>query len=165
MLRLFEVVFLQEYWLQDTWFIFNLAGSKSESSLLRSLLVGEKIFASWLKRSKVQLLGIGLSGGLCCYMPDRTHLWEGGDGDIFWSKEMTEPAVSQPLFWASVLLEIKVWDEAEQGILLLVKGMDTLIFPLLHTPLSLTRQESQQKMGQGGDVIIFQMTVQWGSGI
>lgn len=58
-----------------------------------------------------------------------------------------------------------MWDEAEQGILLLVKGMDTLIFPFLHTPLSLTRQESQQKMGQGGDVIIFQLTVQWGSGI
>lgn len=41
MLQLFEAVFLQEYWLQDTWFIFNLPGSKSESSLLKSLLVGE----------------------------------------------------------------------------------------------------------------------------
>lgn len=40
-IQLFEVVFLQEYWLQDTWFIFNLAGSKYEPSLLKSLLVGE----------------------------------------------------------------------------------------------------------------------------
>lgn len=41
MIQLFEVVFLQEYWLQDTWFIFNLAGRKCEPSLLKSLLVGE----------------------------------------------------------------------------------------------------------------------------
>lgn len=46
-----------------------------------------------------------------------------------------------------------------------VKGMDMLIFPFLHTPISLTRQESQHKAGEGGDVIILLLTVQWGSGI
>lgn len=83
------------------WFIFNLAGSKSESSLLKSLLVGElKNICRFIKKIKgvCSSLVLGFSGGLCCYMPDRTYLLEGGGGDIFWSREMTECAVGQALF-------------------------------------------------------------------
>lgn len=123
MLQLFEAVFLQEYWLQGMWFIFNLAGSKSESSLLKSLLVGElKNICRLIKKIKDATPWCWAFLVLHCYVLDRTCLWEGGDGAIFWSREMTEPAVSQPLVWPSVLLEIKVWDETEQGILLLGKG-------------------------------------------
>lgn len=39
-----------------------------------------------------------------------------------------------------------------------------LIFPFLHTPLSLTRQETQCAVGQGGDVILFLPTVRGGGG-
>jgi len=98
MLQLFGVLFLQEYQLQDTWFIFNLAGSNSESRLLKAPLVGESLnICSLIKKIKgiCRSLALGFSGMLYCYMPGRIYFRGGGDGDIFWSRERTEPAVSQ----------------------------------------------------------------------